>query len=76
MIGFKDFEKPTKWLGLTTGTLAEAMRDANEWVASHAVIVLNIETIQTTKGLVGASTKEQGVRVFYILDEENRPRAG
>lgn len=76
MIGFKTFEKPMKWLGFGTGTLTEAVQEMNDWVDSNPVIALNVETLTTTKGLFGAATKETGVRVWYVLDEENAPRGG
>lgn len=66
MIAFKDFKKKSKMLGLMAGPLESAVEEANDWIASERVAVINVETLSDTGGIGGiSSTSQDGVRVWY-----------
>lgn len=66
MIAFKDFKKKSKMLGFVAGPLESAVEEANRWIASERVDVINVETLSDTGGIGGmSSTSQDGIRIWY-----------
>lgn len=63
-IGFKDFKRETKMLGMMTADLKSSLEAANRWIATENIDVINVEThtIHQTNGKV----IEDGIRVWYV----------